>query len=157
MVITMLNNEIGWKQSHSVRNNITELLEEILYETNEINRLQFEIIQKQLLDNKVTKSEDALIADIEFGLNHSLSFENVDILQNICEIKSKQEIIQENIKSISINLADDSDLIFMGLIDAGKEIESQENSIDMQISTLQEEIEMQISDLEDKVENWEEY
>lgn len=153
----MLNNEIGWKQSHSVRNNITELLEEILYETNEINRLQFEIIQKQLLDNKVTKSEDALIADIEFGLNHSLSFENVDILQNICEIKSKQEIIQENIKSISINLADDSDLIFMGLIDAGKEIESQENSIDMQISTLQEEIEMQISDLEDKVENWEEY
>ena len=157
MVITMLNNEIGWKQSHSVRNNITELLEEILYETNEINRLQFEIIQKQLLDNKVTKSEDALITDIEFGLNHSLSFENVDILQNICEIKSKQEIIQENIKSISINLADDSDLIFMGLIDAGKEIESQENSIDMQISTLQEEIEMQISDLEDKVENWEEY
>lgn len=142
----MLDYKIGWRQSHSVRNNITILLKEIMNEMNEINRLQFEIIQKQLLDNKVTKSEDTILSSIAIGLNGGLSFEDVDIFKNMSEIRDKQETIQRKINSISINLTDDSDLIFMGLVDAGEEITSQYNDIDMQIC-----------DLRDKVINREEY
>lgn len=137
----MLNYKIGWRQSHSVRNNITELLEEIINEMNEINHLQFEIIQKQLLDNKVTKSEETILSDIATGLNGGLSFENVDILKNIAEIRDKQETIENKMTAISINLADDSDLIFMGLVDAGEEITSQHDDIEMQISELQNDVE----------------
>lgn len=136
----MLNYKIGWRQSHSVRNNITELLEEIINEMNEINQLQFEIVQKQLLDNKVTKSEDTILSSIAFELNGGLSFEDVGILENISEIRDKQETIQRKINLISINLTDDSDLIFMGLVDAGEEITSQYNDIDMQICDLRDEV-----------------
>lgn len=134
----MLDYKIGWRQSHSVRNNITKLLKEIMNEMNEINRLQFEIIQKQLLDNKVTKSEDTTLSNIAIGLNGGLSFEDVDILKNMSEIRDKQETIQRKINMISINLTDDSDLIFMGLVDAGEEITSQYNDIDMQICYLRD-------------------
>jgi len=137
-VIPMLDYKIGWRQSHSVRNNITKLLKEIMNEMNEINRLQFEIIQKQLLDNKVTKSEDTTLSNIAIGLNGGLSFEDVDILKNMSEIRDKQETIQRKINMISINLTDDSDLIFMGLVDAGEEITSQYNDIDMQICYLRD-------------------
>lgn len=136
----MLNYKIGWRQSHSVRNNITKLLKEIMNEMNEINRLQFEIIQKQLLDNKVTKSEDTILSNIAIGLNGGLSFEDVDIFKNMSEIRDKQETIQKKINSISINLTDDSDLIFMGLVDAGEEITSQYNDIDMQICDLRDDV-----------------
>ena len=97
-VIPMLDYKIGWRQSHSVRNNITILLKEIMNEMNEINRLQFEIIQKQLLDNKVTKSEDTILSSIAIGLNGGLSFEDVDIFKNMSEIRDKQETIQRKIK-----------------------------------------------------------
>lgn len=136
----MLNYKTGWRQSHSVRSNIIKLLKEIMNEMNDINRLQFEIIQKQLLDNKVTKSEDTILSSIAFELNGGLSFEDVGILENISEIRDKQETIQRKINLISINLTDDSDLIFMGLVDAGEEITSQYNDIDMQICDLRDEV-----------------
>lgn len=56
------------------------------------------------------------------------------------EIRDKQETIQRKINTISINLTDDSDLIFMGLVDAEEEITSQYNDIDMQICDLRDDV-----------------
>lgn len=136
----MKDYKIGWRQSKNVRSNIVSLLENLIEEVNDINRLQMQIVQKQLLDNNVITSEDTLTQELELMLNDGLSFETVDIYNNISEITKKQEEIKQTVSSISHNLADDSDLIFMGLVDAGEEIVSQHDDLDMQIGNLKEEI-----------------
>ena len=57
--------DIGWKQSKSVRSNIMSLIRDIIKENKKLMQLQYELLQKQLVEAGAIKLSDT---DVEVNL-----------------------------------------------------------------------------------------
>ena len=119
--------DIGWKQSKSVRSNIMSLIRDIIKENKKLMQLQYELLQKQLVEAGAIKLSDT---DVEVNL-----FTIYDIKEEIEECESD---IKHNLSIMEIAMLDDSDLIFMNIEEIENKTKDCENDVDNCINEIDE-------------------
>lgn len=119
--------DIGWKQSKSVRSNIMSLIRDIIKENKKLMQLQYELLQKQLVEAGAIKLSDT---DVEVNL-----FTIYDKKEEIEECESD---IKHNLSIMEIAMLDDSDLIFMNIEEIENKTKDCENDVDNCINEIDE-------------------
>lgn len=119
--------DIGWKQSKSVRSNIMSLIRDIVKENKKLMQLQYELLQKQLVEAGAIKLSDT---DVEVNL-----FTIYDKKEEIEECESD---IKHNLSIMEIAMLDDSDLIFMNIEEIENKTKDCENDVDNCINEIDE-------------------
>lgn len=119
--------DIGWKQSKSVRSNIMSLIRDIVKENKKLMQLQYELLQKQLVEAGAIKVSDT---DVEVNL-----FTIYDKKEEIEECESD---IKHNLSIMEIAMLDDSDLIFMNIEEIENKTKDCENDVDNCINEIDE-------------------
>lgn len=118
---------ISWNQSKEIRTNIMSLINDTIKENRKLMKLQYEILQKQLVESGAIKLSDT---DVEVNV-----FSIYEKQEEMAECESN---IKDNLYILEIALLDDSDLIFMNINEIEDHVDDCNSNMENYIAEIDE-------------------